>query len=363
MNAIQVAGTTAGSDMATVANTFDSYTASQLAAALPKLAPQTTLATTGAAMGATSTAMNLVSTRMAALRGDSTVLANNTEGVSAGNERGKAAWIRAFNTNNKQSQLSGFSGYKSGTYGFAFGSDVELQGDKTVGLAFTYAQTKVEQKDAAIGNTSDVKSYGLTVYGSQQMGDAYVDGMLGYAMHQNDSRRLAALDRVATASYNANQLSARVSSGYRFKVLDKVTFTPMASLELGRYDQAGYTESGANAINLRVNSLSQNRTKGGVGFRITDEKTTAKGLVFRPEVNAMLYKDFNDAGADVTSSFTGGGSSFTTAGQKLKTTSYNVGTGVTFLQGKTGQLGVMFNYEGREGFSGYSAQLQGRFAF
>jgi uncharacterized protein YhjY with autotransporter beta-barrel domain len=182
-------------------------------------------------------------------------------------------------------------------------------------------------------------------------------------MHENNSRRLAALDRVATASYNANQLSARVSSGYRFKVLDKVTFTPMVSFEVGRYDQAGYTESGANSINLRVNSLTQNRTKGGVGFRITDEKTTATGLVFRPEVNAMLYKDFNDAGADVTSSFTGGGSSFITAGQKLKTQSYNVGTGVTFLQGKTGQLGVMFNYEGREGFSGYNAQLQGRWAF
>jgi len=129
------------------------------------------------------------------------------------------------------------------------------------------------------------------------------------------------------------------------------------------YNQASYTESGADSLNLRVNSLSQNRLKGGVGFRITDEKTTKTGLVFRPEINAMLYKDFIDSGADVTSSFSGGGSSFITTGQKLKSVSYNVGTGVTFLQGKTGQIGVMFNYEGREGFSGYNGQLQGRFAF
>jgi outer membrane autotransporter protein len=100
-----------------------------------------------------------------------------------------------------------------------------------------------------------------------------------------------------------------------------------------------------------------------LGFRITDEKTTSKGLVFRPEINAMVYKDFNDAGADVTSSFTGGGSSFVTTGQKIESVSYNLGTGVTFLQGKTGQLGVMFNYEGRKGFTGYNAQLQGRLAF
>jgi len=195
------------------------------------------------------------------------------------------------------------------------------------------------------------------------LGNAYVDGMIGYSLHENSSVRQAALSRVATASYNANQVTARVTTGIRFAMLDKVTFTPMASLELGRYDQGSYTETGANALNLRVNGLSQTRTKGGVGFRITDEKTTAKGLVFRPEINAMFYKDFNDAGADVTSSFTGGGASFVTTGQKLKTTSYNLGTGVTFLQGKTGQLGVMFNYEGREGFSGYNAQLQGRLAF
>jgi len=363
LNAIQLAVPTVGSDMATVANTFDSYSAAQLATELPKLAPQATVATSGAAMGATSTAMNLVGTRMAAIRGDSTILADNTEGVAAGNHRGKAAWLRAFNTNNKQTTLSGYSGYKSGTYGFATGADVNIEGDRNVGLAFSYAGTKVEQQDAAFGNTTDVKSYGLTAYGAQQLGDAYVDGMIGFAMHENTGVRLAALSRTARSTYNANQISARISSGYRFKLLDKVTFTPMASLDVSNYNQASYTESGADSLNLRVNSLSQNRYKGGVGFRITDEKTTSKGLVFKPEINAMVYKDFNDAGADVTSSFTGGGSSFTTTGQKVKSVSYNLGTGVTFLQGKTGQLGVMFNYEGREGFAGYSGQLQGRLAF
>jgi outer membrane autotransporter protein len=314
-------------------------------------------------MGATSTAMNLVSTRMAAIRGDSAILADNTEGVSAGNARGKAAWLRAFNTNNKQTMMSGYNGYKSGTYGFAGGSDVEIGNDRTVGVAFTYASTKVEQQDAALGNTTDVKSYGLTVYGAQQLGDAYVDGMIGFAMHENTGVRQSALSRTAKSNYNANQISARISSGYRFKLLDKVTFTPLTSLEVSNYNQAAYTENGADSLNLRVNSLSQNRIKGGLGFRITDEKTTSKGLVFRPEINAMVYKDFNDAGADVTSSFTGGGSSFVTTGQKIESVSYNLGTGVTFLQGKTGQLGVMFNYEGRKGFTGYNAQLQGRLAF
>ena len=91
-----------------------------------------------------------------------------------------------------------------------------------------------------------------------------------------------------------------------------------------------------------------------------DRRTVSRYIIAD---NATETIAFNDAGADVTSSFTGGGSSFVTTGQKIQSVSYNLGTGVTFLQGKTGQLGVMFNYEGRQGFTGYNAQLQGRLAF
>jgi outer membrane autotransporter protein len=363
LNSIAAAVPTAGTDMATVTNAFNSMTASELSAAIPKLAPQTAQATTGAAMSASSAGMGVVSSRMASLRGDSSVLANNATGVASGDVKGKAMWLRAFGTRNSQGTLSGYSGYNSNTTGFAVGGDVELEGDRTVGVAFTYASTKVDQTDASTGNTSRIMSYGQTIYGSQNFGRAYIDGMLGLSFHQSDNVRQAALSRIATSSTSAIEYGASISSGYRFALQDKLTVTPMIQYTLGQYKQQGYSEKGADALNLVVNQVNVNRSKVGVGFRITDERTSSTGMVFKPEFSAMLSQDLNDAAANTTAAFAGGGSTFYTPGQKVSKTSYDIGSGVVILQGKTGQVGLNYNFQKREAFTGHNLLLQGRMTF
>jgi outer membrane autotransporter protein len=227
----------------------------------------------------------------------------------------------------------------------------------------TYASTKVDQTDAATGNNSRITSVGQTIYGTQNFGQAYVDGLLGLAHHSSANVRQTALSRTATATTSALEYTARIGSGYRFVVKDKLTITPNVQFTAGSYNQKGYTETGASSLNLSVNSMTVNRTKVGVGVRIADERTTSTGLVFRPEFNIMASQDLNDASADLTSTFTGGGSAFTTAGQKLSRNSVDVGTGVVFLQGKTGQVGLNYNMQMRESFTGHSVLLQGRLAF
>jgi len=363
LNTIAVAVPAVGSDMATVVNTFNGYSAAELATAIPKLAPQTSQATAGAAMNASSGGASVVSTRMASIRGESTVLADGTTGVSSGDVRGRSVWGRAFGTQNTQGTLGGFSGYKSNTVGMVIGSDMDIGGDRTVGLALTYASTKVDQTDAATGNNSRITSVGQTIYGTQNFGQAYVDGMLGLSYHSSDNVRLTALSRTATSSTSALEYSGRIGSGYRFALKDKLTVTPNVQYTMGQYSQKAYTEAGANSLNLAVNSLSVNRSKLGVGVRVADERTTSTGLVFRPEFNIMASRDLNDAAADVTAAFTGGGSTFTTTGQKLSRNSLDVGTGVVFLQGKTGQVGLNYNLQKRESFTGHSFLVQGRLAF
>ena len=350
--------------MATVVNSFNAMTAAELLTALPKLAPQTSVATMAAAMGAASSGMNLVSTRMASARGDSTVLADGSSGVSAGDQAGRAFWVRGLNTDNKQGAYDGFSGYKSSTLGFAIGGDTSLADkDNRVGAAVTYASTAVDQQDASLGSKSKLKTVGLAFYGSRELGLSYVEGQVGYANHDNDGTRLTALSRTATSSATANQWSARVGGGHRIAMGGKTVFTPLASLDWSRFKQDAYTETGANALNLTVNSVSSTRVKGGVGFRLSGESAADSGMVFKPEMHAMYSRDFKDKAVDMTSNFTGGGASFVTTGQKIKSDSYNVGTSVTFLQGKTGQVAMAYDYEGRSGFSGHTVQLQGRWMF
>jgi len=308
--------------------------------------------------------MNVVSTRMASARGDSGVLAGGSSGVSAGDEAGRAFWMRGLNSDNKQDGYDGFSGYKSSTQGFALGGDMALADkDNRVGAALTYASTAVDQQDTGLGNKSKVKTLGLAVYGSRDLGKGYVEGQVGYARHDTDTTRVAALSRTATGSASADQWTARVGGGYRIAMSGKTVFTPLASLDWSSFNQGAYTESGAGALSLAVKSVSSTRIKGGMGFRVSGESSTASGLVFKPEMHALYSRDFKDSAVDLTSTFTGGGSSFLTTGQKIKADSYNLGTSVTFLQGKTGQLAMAYDYEGRSGFSGHTVQLQGRWAF
>ena len=143
----------------------------------------------------------------------------------------------------------------------------------------------------------------------------------------------------------------------------KTVFTPLASLEFTSFRQKAYTESGAGALSLNVDGVSASRVKGGVGARLSGEGTMASGMVYRPEVHAGVYNDFRNGSVDSSASFTGGGSSFVTTGQRLQRTSFNVGAGVTFLQGKTGSVGLVYDYEGRSSYKAHNVTLQGRWSF
>ena len=368
LNAIAVAVPTVGSDMATVVNTFNGYTAAQLQTELPKLAPLTGAAAVSAGMGSVSQALNLVNTRMASSRGDSSILSADVagSGVSAGTTAGREFWLKGFGNNSAQGAVDGFSGYGGTTYGVAAGVDTGIGGDMRVGVSLGYAKARIGNNNdgnAGAGGRVNVDTYQISLYGSREFGRGYIDGMVGYAWHRTDNSRLAALGRTATGATNADQWTARIGGGYRIAMGGKTVFTPLASLEFSNFRQKAYTESGAGALSLNVDGVSASRIKGGVGARISGEGTMASGTVYRPEVHVGVYNDFRNAGVDSSASFTGGGTSFVTTGARLQRTSFNVGAGVTFLQGKTGSVGLVYDYEGRSSYKAHNVSLQGRWSF
>ena len=287
-------------------------------------------------------------------------------GVAAGSAPGREFWVKGFGNNTSQNSYDGFSGYSGRAYGLAFGADTNVGSDTRLGLGLSYAKTNVgftTDGNAGAGSNVSVNTYQLTGYGTRDFGQVYVDGMLSYARHNTSGKRLAALAREATYSTNANQWTARIGAGYRIPMSGKTVFTPLASLEWTNFNQNSYTESGAGALSLNVDGLRVNRTKGGVGFRVSGESTMASGTVFKPELHMGVYNDFNNGSVATTSSFTGGAGSFSTQGQSVQRTSYNVGAGVTFLQGRSGSVGVVYDYEARSSFKGHNFQVQGRWTF
>lgn len=355
---------TASGDMLTVLNTLDAYSSTQLATEIKKLAPVTNAAAPTAAIAAVSGGLNTVTSRLAAIRGDTVMAdAGGETGLSAGNAAySKSFWMKGFGSANKQNQRDGFDGYKAKSAGLSLGADTELANGLIVGAAFTYADTKVDQQDTRAGDNTAIKSFQLTGYGMKEYGLAYVDGMLAYAQHKNKASRGTALSRTALGDFDSDQWTARLGGGYRMSVGAKTQFVPLASLEVSNLKQHAYNETNAGALSLSYAANTTNRVKAGLGARLSTE-TTWNGTTVKPEAHAVWYHDFKDAATDTTANFTGGGATFTTTGQKLDKESYNIGGGLSFFPGKTSKVTLGYDYEGRSGFQGQSIQLTGRWNF
>jgi len=350
--------------MLAVVNAFDAMPAEALAAALEQAAPITTAAAEQAAQGVSTGGMNNVASRLAAVRGDTQMASTGFgTGLAAGNPgMSRHFWMRGFGNWGQADRRDGFDGYKTDMGGLSVGADTQTAAGWRVGGALTYAATTLDHQGANAGDHNKIDSYQLTGYAMKDFGPSYVDLMLSYARHDNDTRRTTALGRTATGNFDSNQWSARVAGGHRIPMQGKTVFTPIASLEWSNLEQEAYTETGAGALNLSYNSQQWDSWRLGVGARISGETTWGATKVL-PEAHVMVFHELGDRRVDTTARFTGGGAAFTTPGQTIERNSYNLGLGMAFLTGKTSRVTLGYDYEGRSGFDGHSLQLTGRWAF
>jgi len=341
--------------------------AENLAVQSKRLAPVVNASLSQSAIGANTLTLNTVSNRIADLRGDSVILPRaGVTGMSAGDETAavKGVWAKVIAATATQEKDGMYDGYKTRSAGLAMGIDREFKYDITAGLAFGYTRTNVDQQDFRSGDEANTDSYNLVAYASKNFERAYVEGALSYALHNTDSTRATAVGRTATADIDADQYTAHISGGYRFNIKDRATVTPFLTLDYTHLAQDGYTETGADAINLKVDEMSTNRTTIGGGFRVgtTVEKGSA---VLRPELKLAAYHISGSSNTDITAQYVGGGEKFVTPGTDLSSMMYNVGLGLKAETSKSTSLGVSIDYDrSSDGlFQGYTGQLVARYEF
>lgn len=322
-------------------------TQANLAKQVQRLAPVVNNSITLSTMGSSTLALNSVSSRMSELKGTS--VASNTSasssGLSAGdNSLSNGVWAKVIGTAATQDKVGQYDGYKTNSYGMAIGADKKLDSDVIIGLALGYTNSDIDQEDFRSGDTSKVKSYQLMAYASKEFGKAYLEGALAYGMHNTDASRATAIGRIAQASIDANQYSARLAAGYRVDLQNKLTLTPFASFDYAHLVQDAYSETGADALNLNVNEVTTDRSKLGLGLRIGSEWEQNSGKL-QADLKLAAYQYLGSDSADVTAQFAGGGAKFVTPGVSSDDTLYNLGLGVKYQISKTTSLGLSLDYD------------------
>ena len=121
------------------------------------------------------------------------------------------------------------------------------------------------------GNSNTVQ---FALYGAYNEGALYVDGLAGYGRSDNRMNRPLAIPglapRTALGNTTANTFFSQLETGYKIVVAPRFDgfVTPFARLQASTSTQNGFTETGADSLDLTVAQQTTNSLRTVVGAQI-----------------------------------------------------------------------------------------------
>ncbi len=140
--------------------------------------------------------------------------------------------------------------------GTAAGIDYRFDPRFLAGLGIGYA--KGTQWTNGFEGSVNSNSYSATLYGSFSDSGFYADALLGYAYTDNQIRRTILIPglapRIATGGGGGNQLQSQLETGYRIGLYAPAaaSVTPFVRLQAASNSRNGFTETGADSLDLGV---------------------------------------------------------------------------------------------------------------
>jgi autotransporter-associated beta strand protein len=171
--------------------------------------------------------------------------------------------------------IGGSSSVGAVTYnagGFATGLDRMITDNLRVGVTAGYAAGTQWVSGFTGNGRSDTFQTGL--YANYAQDKVYADALLGYAYTWNQMWRQITIPglqpRTAMGSTGVNQFFGQVETGYRFDLGTNANafVTPFARLQAYTGNQNGFTETGAQSLNLTVAQQTTNSLRTVLGAQV-----------------------------------------------------------------------------------------------
>ncbi len=374
---------TASGDLLDVLGEFQALTLGELGEAFATLSPDSYAGATGASFDLSRQFSQLLEQRLALMRSGGYAQAPAPTPpillASAGSDDdlgrylasprqaqvqgGSGLWINGFGQWGAQGGDDGYTGYAHTTQAGALGFDRALADGLIVGLSAGVAGTQIDldhdRGDGRIDSTSGA------VYGSYFTQRFYADASLAYGRNRYKNHRritIGADQRYASSDHDGDVFSAFLGGGYTFDV-GRWRLGPFGSLQYTYLDEEGFTESGAESVNLRVDGRDTDALVSELGLRVFREWQVPNGSLI-PEVSAAWSYDFDLDERVIRASFTGApGTSFAVAGQDVEPHGAVLGAGLTYA--RQGGFAASLKYRGevRPAYESHGIIGEIRFAF
>ncbi|MDE1901197.1 MAG: autotransporter domain-containing protein [Alphaproteobacteria bacterium] len=345
-----------GGDMNNVVNTLTSLGSQQ---AVSKAVSQTLPVLTGGSTTAIMQTMDTTSQIIQARQEENLGLSSGDDFVTS-----NQWWFKPFGTWSNQSDKNGVTGFGADTFGMIGGADGVVSDNWRLGAAFAYANSNINSNDGL--NGLDVNSYQGILYGSYRIDPkTEINLQADSGVNANDSSRtinFGGLDRIAKGNFDSYAFHLGAGIGHTYDVsdmLDDTTLTPSVRVDYGLIANDSYTETGADALNLHVNSQTTNQFIPAIGAKLNHD--FAKGV--SGAVDAGLGYDTLNGRNSVTSTYVGGGPAFTTDGLTPSPWVVRTGLGLTYKPDDSYDMTLRYDREDRGGFDSQTASLKLRVPF
>lgn len=267
---------------------------------------------------------------------------------------GTGLWVKPMSTWVEQDRYRQISGYRVRTQGLVGGYQTSFGPGSTIGFGLAYLDGRVEGRDFATGQRSDLESVQLLGYGSYDLSGWRLQWQADATRSSVKSLRwLGFIGRSAQASYRGNTWHIGLNIG-RPMDMSGTTVTPSVGLDWRRTRSGAYTETGAGALNLRVAAQTAEELIVKLGVQARHPLGRQTHLLAMAAVGYDLA-----SGRDTTTAqFTGGGTVFSTQGLARRRAVAELGLGVTHRASDSMELSVRYDLMVREGLTDQGASLR-----
>ncbi|MGC1954562.1 MAG: autotransporter outer membrane beta-barrel domain-containing protein [Gammaproteobacteria bacterium] len=196
------------------------------------------------------------------------------------------------------------TGYDFDTAGVTAGLDYRLTDNAILGAAFNYSNQSADLNQGVLLAGGDVEAdvFSGSIFGTYYVGDFYIDGIgtfsgVDYTIKReiiipSSNPNADSVSAVATGEPGANGYAFSLGGGYDGRY-QEWSYSPFVRVDYRQLDIDGYTESGADGLNLQVEGQDVNSLIFAVGGQIAYAISAPFGVVV-PRFRAEYNHEFED---------------------------------------------------------------------
>lgn len=358
----------ASGDFATVVGTMAGYSLLQGQAAMTTLSGQGYSGFGTANLSGGLLFMNALGQQMSMLHGGTdgqvsrTALAQACDGDGACDTTQPGPWSLWGTAMGGTGTVAGNGNAASLTYnagGFATGLDYRFDPRFLAGIGVGFSSGN--QWASGFSGQGTTNSYQASLYASFTAGAFYVDALAGYGYNDNSMTRQITLpnlaSRLAQGRTGANQFLGQVEAGYRIAIDGPaaLALTPFARLQGTTVNQAGFTESGAGALNLTVAQQTSGSARSVLGAEIAGAFGAEGHEKLAVQLRAGWAHEYASTARPVSANFAGApGTNFTVFGAAPQTDSAIISVAANTAIAAGARLYLRYDGEVGAGISSHS---------